>query len=467
MNTYPIALSRVLYGCGALQTHWQIHEPIFGKQGDACVVGGFDAETLTATAVNHDPQHVPYGICWVDSNATIAQRALWKMLAESAREERAVRWAPWHNRSMVKPGGETRWTGGEAMGSADCSIAGDMNMEEPAAAAAGVATEHSQDDSAPEMVGQECTSDMASQETPDDMKMIYSIVNEFLGNMTFYNPEAEALLQAALTDESSLPASIQERLNEVFSPIFFYFPNGLKDRSVWEARNTTQYITEWKRLASMRSRFGHATEDSGQLSKEEVAAIFKEYIADMKAKLRPDQRNRDEAYYRSCAGAKLRKEAGSTNVAKAIWAIGLPPLPWCWTDKRESLLSEEDLEAVPGAIDSVLKWLDRVATELTVYHTTKEYQNAVRKAGHAHGETGLTVAEQETREAIRRVKREIRTAKYLATQWEAHLVMPGLQWQQTLLQAYWDGSLERRLEEVSRKGSGDTMCRSPLFARPP
>ena len=359
------------------------------------------------------------------------------------------------------------------MGSAHCSIAGDTNMEEPAAAAAGVATEHSQDDSVPEMESQnlpadtkktscrgaedseeESTSEMASQETPSDKKMIYSIVNEFLGNMTFYNPEAETLLQAALTDESSLPASIQERLNEVFSPIFFYFPKGLKDRSVWEARNTTQYISEWNRLASMRSRFGHATEDSGQLNKDEVAAIFNEYIADMKANLRPGQRNRDEAYYRSCAGAKLRKEAGSTCVAKAIWAIGLPPLPWCWTDLEAvpgSVLSEEDLEAVPRAIDSVLKWLDRVATELTVYHTTKEYQNAVRKAGHAHGETGLTVAEQETREAIRRAKGEIRTAKYLATQWEAHSVRPGLQWQQTLLQAYWDGSLKRRLEELERQ----------------
>ena len=74
---------------------------------------------------------------------------------------------------------------------------------------------------------------MASQETPSDKKMIYSIVNEFLGNMTFYNPEAEALLHAALIDESSLPASMQGRLREVFSPIFFYFPKGLKDRSVW------------------------------------------------------------------------------------------------------------------------------------------------------------------------------------------------------------------------------------------
>ena len=489
MNTYPIALSRVLYGCGSngwLQTQWRIHEPIFGMHGDLCVVGGFDAETLTTRAVNHDPQHVPYGICWLESNEAIEQRALRKMLAESAREERATRWAAWHNRSTLKPVGQSRWTRGEAMGSAHCSIAGDTNMEEPAAAAAGAATEHSQDDSAPEMDSQnlpadtkktscrgaedseeESTSEMASQETPSDKKMIYSIVNEFLGNMTFYNPEAEALLHAALIDESSLPASMQGRLHEVFSPIFFYFPKGVKDRSVWQPRNTSQYIAEWYRLASMRSRFGRATEDSGQLNKEQVAEIFKGYIADMKTNLLPHQRNKDGAYYRSCASAKLRNEAGSTFVANAIWAIGLPPLPRCLTDERERRLSEGDLEAVPRAIDSVLKWLDRLATALTVHHTTKEYQNAVRKAGHARGETGLTAAEQETREAIRRAKGDIRTAKYLATQWEAHSLMPGLLWQQTLLHAYWNGSLDRRLEEVSRQGSGDTMCRSPVFARPP
>ena len=133
----------------------------------------------------------------------------------------------------------------------------------------------------------------------------------------------------------------------------------------------------------------------------------------MKTNLRPDQRNKDGAYYRSCASAKLRNEDGSTFVANAIWAIGLPPLPRCLTDRTLTLPRCLTDEAVQSAIDSVLKWLDRLATALTVHHTTKEYQNAVRKAGHARGETGLTEAEQETREAIRRAKGEIRTAKYL------------------------------------------------------
>ena len=86
--------------------------------------------------------------------------------------------------------------------------------EETAAAATAAAAEHSQDARTP---------GLASQELPANKMMFYSIVNEFLGNMTFYNPEAEALLHAALIDESSLPASMQGRLHEVLSPIF-YFP---------------------------------------------------------------------------------------------------------------------------------------------------------------------------------------------------------------------------------------------------
>ena len=53
----------------------------------------------------------------------------------------------------------------------------ELPLEEPAAA-----TAHSQHASRPEL---------ASEELPVDEKMIYSIVNEFLGKITFNNPEAE------------------------------------------------------------------------------------------------------------------------------------------------------------------------------------------------------------------------------------------------------------------------------------
>ena len=93
--------------------------------------------------------------------------------------------------------------------------------EETAAAAAAAATEHSEDASTPEL---------ASQELPADKQMIFSIVNEFLGKITFNNPVAEDMLIAALTDESCLTPSMHLRVEEVFSPIFFHYPKGLKDR---------------------------------------------------------------------------------------------------------------------------------------------------------------------------------------------------------------------------------------------
>ena len=107
----------------------------------------------------------------------------------------------------------------------------------------------------------------------------------------------------------------------------------------------------------------------------------------------------------------------------------MPTLPRCLKDKRERQLSDADLQTVPEAIDTVLKWLDRLATNLIVHHTTKDYETAVRKAGYARGKTGLTEAEQETRAAIRRARRDIRTEKFLAGESETPWVMLGLQWQ--------------------------------------
>ena len=180
-------------------------------------------------------------------------------------------------------------------------------MEETAVAAAGSAADDSEEDSAPEL---------ASQELSPEKKKVYSIVNEFLGNITFSNPEAEGLLQAALLAEACLPASMQMRLQDVFSPIFYYFPKGVKDRSVWEPRDTSRYIAAWYRLGSMRNRFGLATVDSRQLNYEQVTQIFNIYMAEMMHNLLPHQHNKTQAYYRSCASAKLKDEAGSKNLAK-------------------------------------------------------------------------------------------------------------------------------------------------------
>ena len=140
-------------------------------------------------------------------------------------------------------------------------------------------------------------------------------------------------------------------LQEVFWPIFFNYPHGLKDRSVWQERDTSKYIREWYNLAAMRPQVttdATATEHGEQLSKDQVSQIFKRYMQHMKTEPRPGQSNKKPwAYYKSCAEAKMRREAGHTFVANASWAIGLPRLPSFATELQDEQLSAQDLEAVP------------------------------------------------------------------------------------------------------------------------
>ena len=184
----------------------------------------------------------------------------------------------------------------------------------------------------------------------------------------------------------------------------------------------------------------------------------------MKTTLRPDQLDKSWSYYKSCAEAKMKAQAGHTFVANAIWAIGLPRLPSFATEQRDQQLSAQDLEAVPEAIHSVLNWLDRLASALKRHHTRKSYQEAVRTSGAAHGESGLAATEQETRTATRKAKFDIRTARNLDRRWNDGTLTSRNwhRWQENLLHAYWGGSLERCLEELSSQDSADPMCRTPL-----
>ena len=97
------------------------------------------------------------------------------------------------------------------------------------------------------------------------------------------------------------------------------------------------------------------------------------------------------------------------------------------------------------------------------HRTTIEYQEAVRKAGVEHGQSGLSATEQEIRGAVRKARYDMRTAKGLAQRWQTRTLTwsNSYHWQRELLNAYWDGSLHARLGEVA---SADTMCRTPSFA---
>ena len=70
MNTTPQSLSLLLQWCcdqAWLHTPVGIHKAVCGYTGDLCFLRGFKADTLTTRAGNHDRQHVPYGICWSQS----------------------------------------------------------------------------------------------------------------------------------------------------------------------------------------------------------------------------------------------------------------------------------------------------------------------------------------------------------------------------------------------------------------
>ena len=169
-----------------------------------------------------------------------------------------------------------------------------------------------------------CSSEHSEQTTtlPNEKQLIYSIVNAFLNKMTFHYPQAEELLVVALNDEMCLTPSVQLHVQEVFSAIFFHYPNGLKDRSVWEPRDASRYIDQWYQLASMREMvIPHAagTEHGIELSKNEVTEIFRKYMADMKNDLRPDQQGLDWTYYHGCALSKMRREARHVFIANTIW----------------------------------------------------------------------------------------------------------------------------------------------------
>ena len=315
------------------------------------------------------------------------------------------------------------------------------------------ATEHRQDASTPQL---------AFQELPADKEMIYSIVNEILGKSTFNNPEAEEVLVATLQDEACLPRSMQLLLDEVFSPIFFHYPNGLKDRSVWEPRDTSKYIGEWYNYAAMRTWVNTdatATELGEQLSKGDVTKIWNKFLEDFKTTLRPEQLNKKWTYYKGCAETKMRRETGHTFVANSIWATGLPRLPPFATERREQQLSAEDLEEVPQAIYSVLNWLDHIASAKKQHQTTPDYKESLRKSGVAHGISGLTATELETRTAFRKAKYAMFTAKQLDTQWRTGSLTQSncYHWQWNLLCALWNGSVQRRLEEASCRRSGEPM----------
>ena len=62
MNATSLTLSGILNKLHV--SNVEIMFPMNAKHGDICLVGGFKATMLRRIAINHDSQHVPYGIAW-------------------------------------------------------------------------------------------------------------------------------------------------------------------------------------------------------------------------------------------------------------------------------------------------------------------------------------------------------------------------------------------------------------------
>ena len=112
MNTAPFSLSGLLQTCRenhALHTQEKVLGPTFGKHGDVCFRGGFTATCLTTLADNHDPDHIPYGICWVDSqlyasgSATEQPLPPWPARSQATAESAAPQRAALSSRAAPSP----------------------------------------------------------------------------------------------------------------------------------------------------------------------------------------------------------------------------------------------------------------------------------------------------------------------------------------------------------------------------
>ena len=502
MNTGSHSLSQVLQvlrEAGVLQTKEKIIEPFWAKRGDLCFLGGFAAEDLKTTANNHDPAHVPYGLEWTPSltsghapkqpsiprSGSPRTRAGLHSTAEELQQAAEPQTAQTRASSTVK-------VNDPALSSATKQI---LPEEEYATEQLTVRfgslldtpVLHSKAEelqpavkpqtaqtttSSTEEVTKPATGSATQQTMPEkekeplpaDKMLAYSIVNEFLGKITFDNPEAEHMLLEALDDESPWIAQVQHRIAEVFEPIFFYYPHGLKNRSVWEPCDTGKYISKWRELAVLREQIDpDANAQCMRFRKEQVDEIFQLYFNEFKTTLRPDQINRNWSYKTSCFESKLRTDAGSCFLARAIWEVGLPRLPSLATEQRCRQISMQELEAIPKAIHDILNWLDSLATTLIHHRLTPEYDTAKRKSGREHWVSGLTATEHQTRAATRKAKFDMRTATRLAAQWDKReLTYQNCKnWQRTLLSTYWDGSLQERLHDLTASGNADPMCRTP------
>ena len=526
MNYGPHALSQslqLLRDKGKLHTREQICAPAFARYGDVCVAAGFNAVTLDITAENHDPQHKPYGISWCSGNKNVESAPTGtasSSLDGPRQSEKALAYleaaakglgdaSPNKKRYSQNVSKETSIpqhessTGGQAASSSSTHDAQQsVQVEAPhdPASLARLELQNLESRAADDMLTDgdierelqklhvkhgnimrpedyteagaitewhcdEALEEKASTEMKHSKSMLFAIVDEFLDKMSFTSVAAEETLTEVLEDQAVLTPEMYERIEEVFSPIFFHYPKGLKDRTVWEPRDTSRYITTWYKLAEMRSGLiSEATSHDGFLTPHQVAMLFDAYTEEVKKTLRQEQQGRGSTYYKSITEANLRREAGSVNVAKAIWAIGVPQRPCFVTEHVKDQLSIEHKQILRDAANNVMQWLDRLATAFVRHRNTSAYEIARRRSGAAHRESGLTDAEQHIRNAKKHTKSQLRRASNLVQQLEQGTLLERdcVDWQRELLIDFRGGLLQQRLAVLNHQYESHAQCTAPI-----
>ena len=479
MNTDEIPLGQILdklKSQGILKTDMEVMVPLDGQHGDICVVGGFKTTMVQERACNHDPKHVPYGIAWrkqpqhATEQLTTTPRTQIPTAPDTTTESRAT-----GATAAAAPTGRTpKQTQPDPQVVAvrperqlsqlpleKASASAWLATEQPDELIETVTAQHRPDagvvrtqadaeitqnttepptQKGPNHIGAtqpqtevSCDADTGTtrhateQSHPDEneapelnghgQEMAYVVVNAFLDNVTFESTEAERLIKRVILNTGEvIRPNMLLNVDEVFRPIFFYYPNGLHDRTRGEPRNPSQYIRQWRDIAAWRQMAGagapqHATE---QLAKPQVQSILHQYIdnfirneADDTQRAQPWNKNK------SRAEAVLRRLCGSAMMAKVIWQVGLPNISEAGfamekvlpATEQQRPLKQDVRDSIATATKTILNWLSMLANSIQEHKATPTYQEHARKSGTQKNKSGLTEIELSMKEEKKRAAR--------------------------------------------------------------
>ena len=155
---------------------------------------------------------------------------------------------------------------------------------------------------------------------------------------------------------------------------------------------------------------------------------------------------------RSCAEAKARNDCGSRFIVSAIWHIGLPQVRCLALPASTTELATEQRKQIEDASIKILHWLDLISASITAHRDTSQYQDAKRRAGSSHCESGLNPEELAVKIQLATARYDFRRGKLLAERWQSKEVtfrsLPSEQFY--LIQQYWNGSLEESIRRLKQ-----------------